>query len=761
MSNFVDNLIAKMDVDDMIHQLNLRFTGPMNTAAIEGDDQDTIIGNIKAGEVGGVFGTFDSQILRVMQESAVEHSPHGIPLLLGIDAIHGHKEIFPVNIGLTASWNPDLIKRVAEAIAYDLALDGVNWNFAPMSDVSDNNVWGRIAELGTSSPLLASKVVEAMVKGFQGEELSPNSPIMACVKHVAAYGGVMEGLEYNTVDVSTARLFEKYLPPYKAGIEAGAGSLMSGFSAVNGLSSTGDKHLLTGIMRDLFGFEGFIVSDYGSIVEMVNHGLCRDARETGVLSLKAGVDMDMEANVFSKTLRGSLDRGDISKDDIKQACRRILIAKEKLGLFANPYKNLDNMPEKARLRREAEPQMRALARESAAETFVLLKKGVLPLEKKGKIALIGPLANDQKNMFGSWSWLAGDPSRAVSVLKGIKGSANETADILYAKGSNITDDPELVNRLNAFDRKFVEIDERSPEEMLAEAVEVANQADVVVAVVGEAQEMSGECSSRTDLGVPEEQKKLLRALKETGKPLVLLTMSGRPLVLSEEHELADSILHCWQPGEEAGNAIADVLFGDKNPSGKLPMDLPRSALATAYTYDRMPTGRSMTPEEEPYFKYKTAYLDSNPGPLYPFGFGESYTTFKYGDIRLSKDHLQGEEDVLDVSITIKNTGDREGADVPQIYLRDPVASMVRPLKVHIGNEKISLKPGEEREVTFQVTPEDLIFYTRDGEPVWEPGDFIIHVGPNSRDTQSVEIVWDKAPEVNFENNLDQQIASFG
>ncbi|WP_423128270.1 beta-glucosidase BglX [Gaoshiqia sp. Z1-71] len=725
MDAFISKLMDRMTLDEKIGQLNLITPGGgIPTGAAVSTDVEA---KIKAGRVGGVFGVTGPEKVRMTQEMAVNESRMKIPLLFGSDVIHGFKTTFPIPLGLSCSWDMKLIEKTARVAATEATADGLNWNFSPMVDISRDPRWGRVAEGGGEDPYLGSKIAVAMVKGYQGDDLTQPNTMMATVKHFALYGASEAGRDYNTVDMSRLRMYNDYLPPYKAAIDAGAGCVMSSFNDVDGVPASGNKWLLTDLLRTAWGFDGFVVSDYTSVNEMIAHGM-GDLQAVSALALKAGLDMDMVGEGFLTTLGKSLEEGLVSEQDINQACRRVLEAKYKLGLFDDPYRYIDeSRPEKEILTAET----RKAARDAAARSFVLLKNenNTLPLKKSGTIALIGPLADNKNNMLGTWA-VSGNPQNSVPVLTGIKNVAGDKLNILYAKGANIADDPEFAKKINVFGPR-IEIDERSPETMLQEALSVSAKADVLVAVIGEASEMSGESSSRTDISLPESQKKLLRALAKTGKPLVVVLMSGRPLAMEEENELADAILLTWHPGIEAGHAVADVLFGDYNPSGKLSMTFPRNAGQIPIYYNLRNTGRPGATEE--FKKFESYYLDVPNSPLYPFGYGLSYTSFEYKNLQLSRNELTGGEE-LEVSVEVSNTGDYDGEEVVQLYLRDLVASVTRPLKELKGFEKVAIGKGETQKVSFKLTTDDLGFYHQDMNFVTEPGEFEVFVGAGSEST---------------------------
>lgn len=732
MNSYLNDLMSKMTLEEKIGQLNLITPGwGIPTGSVVTTDVE---GKIKKGNVGGLFGIYGPDKVRKAQEMAVKESRLHIPLIFGLDVIHGHKTVFPIPLALSCSWDMGLVEKSARIAATEATADGLSWAFSPMVDIARDARWGRISEGSGEDPYLGSEIAKAMVKGYQGDDLSKNNTMIACVKHFALYGASEAGRDYNTVDMSRITMYEYFLPPYKAALDAGAASIMSSFNLVDGVPATGNRWLLTDLLRNQWGFKGLVVSDYTSVNEMINHGL-GDLQTVSAMSLHAGLDMDMVGEGFLTTLKKSLEEGKVTEQEISQACRRVLEAKYKLGLFDDPYRYIDEArPAKEILSGEN----RKAAREIAARSYVLLKNNnqVLPLKKSGTVALIGALANDQKNMQGTWS-VAGEWKYSVSVLEGIKSVAGAGVKIVYAKGANITNDPELAKKANVFG-EIVEIDKRSPEEMIREAVEAANQADVVVAVVGEAKEMTGEAASRTDISIPDSQKELMKALKKTGKPLVLVVMSGRPLTLTWEDANATAILQAWFGGTESGNAIADVLFGNYNPAGKLSATFPRSVGQIPLYYNHKNTGRPMQPDN----KFSTKYLDESNEPLYPFGYGLSYTSFAYSEVKLSKTSLKGNE-VLTASVTLTNTGKLAGEEVVQLYIADPVATVSRSVKDLRGFQKVMLQPGASKEVSFTITPEHLKFYNSELKYDWEPGEFIIQIGTNSSDVKSGKVNWQK------------------
>jgi len=727
MNTFISNLMKKMTVDEKIGQLNLLTPGGgIVTGAVVSSDVEK---KIKEGDVGGLFGVIGVDKIKVAQDFAVNQSRLKIPLLFGSDIIHGYKTIFPIPLALSCSWDMKIIEQSARIAAIEATADGLCWNFSPMVDIARDARWGRIAEGAGEDPYLGSQVAVAMVKGYQGNDLTKDNTMMACVKHFALYGAAEAGRDYNTTDMSRVKMYNEYLPPYKAAIDAGVGSVMSSFNEIDGIPATGNKWLLSDLLRKQWGFKGFVVSDYTSVNEMTAHGM-GDLQTVSALALGAGLDMDMVGEGFLTTIKKSLQEKKVTLQNIDQACRRILEAKYKLGLFDNPYRYIDiTKPAKEILT----TQRRKEAREIAAQSFVLLKNynQTLPLKKSGTIALIGPLANDQSNMLGTWA-VSGDSKLSVTVMEGIKNIAGADVNLLYAKGANISDDSLFAKKVNVFGTR-IDIDKRTSDEMLNEALTIANKSDVVVAVVGEASEMSGEAASRTDISIPESQKKLIKALAKTGKPFVLVLMSGRPLAIPEENELAASIVQVWHAGTEAGNAIADVLFGSYNPSGKLSVSFPVNVGQVPIYYSQKNTGR---PSADDSPKFQSNYLDAPNAPLFPFGYGLSYTSFSYGDISLNKTSMKMNEKIT-ASITVTNTGKYDGEEVVQLYIRDLAGSITRPLKELKGFQKIKLNAGEFKKVNFEIGVNDLKFYNSDLKFAAEPGDFKLFIGGNSRDVKEI------------------------
>ena len=724
MDKFIDDLMSKMTLQEKIGQLNLPVTGEIVTGAAKSSN---VAEKIRKGQVGGLFNLKGVERIKDVQRIAVEESRLHIPLLFGMDVIHGYETVFPIPLGLSCTWDMAAVEKSARIAAIESSADGISWTFSPMVDICRDARWGRISEGSGEDPFLGSRIAEAMVKGYQGD-LKRNDEILACVKHFALYGAPDAGRDYNTVDMSHLRMYNEYFPPYKAAIEAGAASVMASFNTVDGIPATGNKWLMTEVLRNQWKFDGFVVTDFTGIYEMIAHGM-GDLQQVSALALKAGIDMDMVSDGFMGTLEKSVKEGKVSEEEINTACRRMLEAKYRLGLFDDPYKFCDTKRAKKEI---FTPEHRAVAREIAGKSFVLLKNegNLLPLQRKGKIALIGPLANTRANMPGTWS-VAAVSSRYSTLLEGLQKSVGNKAEILYAKGSNLMYDAKMEADATMFGREMR--DNRSDKEMLDEALKVAAQSDVIVAALGESSEMSGESSSRTNLEMPDAQHDLLKALLATGKPVVLVHFSGRPTVLSWEEENVPAILNVWFGGSEAADAIADVIFGDVVPSGKLTTSFPRNVGQVPIHYNEFNTGRPLLGGW--FTKFQTGYLDSPNTPLYPFGYGLSYTTFEYSDITLSANSMT-ENGKITASVTVKNTGNYDADEIVQLYIRDLVGSVSRPVKELKGFERISLKKGESKTVTFTIDAELLKFYNSELNFVCEPGEFNVMIGPNSRDVKT-------------------------
>ncbi len=733
MDRFLDNLLKRMTLEEKIGQLNLPVTGEITTGQAKSSD---IAAKIKRGEVGGLFNLKGVDKIRDVQRLAVENSRLGIPLLFGMDVIHGYETIFPIPLGLSCTWDIPAIEESARIAAVEASADGISWTFSPMVDISRDPRWGRVSEGSGEDPFLGALIARAMVRGYQGKDMSRNDEIMACIKHFALYGAAEAGRDYNTVDMSRQRMFNDYMLPYQAGVEAGAGSVMASFNEVEGVPATANKWLMTDVLRGAWGFNGFVVTDFTGISEMIEHGI-GDLQTVSARAINAGVDMDMVSEGFIGTLKKSVEKGKVSVETVNTACRRILEAKYKLGLFDNPYKYCD-------LKRPARDiftkEHRAAARKIAGESFVLLKNEglsptlapVLPLSPTGTIAVIGPLANTRSNMPGTWS-VAAVLDKSPSLVEGLTEWVGNQGKILYAKGSNLIGDAAYEERATMFGRSLNR-DNRTDQQLLDEALKIASQADVIVAALGESSEMSGESSSRTNLNLPDVQHTLLEALLKTGKPVVLVLFTGRPLILNWEQEHVPAILNVWFGGSEAGPAIGDVLFGAVNPGGKLTMTFPKSVGQIPLYYAHKNTGRPLK-EGKWFEKFRSNYLDVDNDALYPFGYGLSYTTFRFSDITLNRSSI-GMDNELVASVTVTNTGDRAGSEVVQLYIRDLVGSVTRPVKELKGFEKIYLQPNESRTVRFTIAPEMLKFYNADLKFVAEPGDFDVMIGPDSRNVKT-------------------------
>ncbi|MCL1665322.1 beta-glucosidase BglX [Elizabethkingia ursingii] len=734
---FIDQLVAKMTLDEKIGQLNLPSSGDFTT----GQAQSSDIGKkIEQGLVGGLFNIKGVGKIRDVQKVAVEKSRLKIPMIFGMDVIHGYETTFPIPLGLSASWDMDLIQRSAQIAAQEASADGINWTFSPMVDVSREPRWGRVSEGSGEDPYLGSQIAKAMVYGYQGKDLSLKNTILACVKHFALYGAPEGGRDYNTVDMSHIRMFNEYFPPYKAAVDAGVGSVMASFNEVDGIPATGNKWLMDDVLRKQWGFNGFIVTDYTGINEMIQHGM-GDLQQVSALAMNAGIDMDMVGEGFLTTLKKSMSEGKVTEQRITTAARRILEAKYDLGLFDDPYRYTDEKRAKTEVFNKAN---REEARNIAAQSMVLLKndKQILPLKASGTVAVIGPLANNNENMTGTWS-VASRTKDAVSIMTGLKETV-KGVNFIYAKGSNVFYDAKMEEKATMFG-KVSNRDSRSKEALLKEAVETAKKADVVVLAIGETAELSGESSSRANIEIPQAQKDLLTELKKTGKPIVMVLFTGRPLVLNDENKQADAIVNAWFAGSEAGYAIADVLYGKVNPSGKLPMTFPRSVGQVPIYYNAKNTGRPLSDDKSDkceFEKFRSNYIDECNTPLFPFGYGLSYTSFGYSDVQLSKTQLSG-NDQLTASITLTNSGKYDGNEVVQLYIRDMVGSVTRPVKELKGFQKVFLKAGESKKVSFTITPEDLKFYNSELKYDWEAGEFDIMIGTNSHDVKHAKINWNK------------------
>ncbi len=733
MNQFINDLMGKMTVEEKIGQLNLTTSGDFVTGNAV---NDKVQQKLKSGQIGGMLNASSLAGMKASMDIAVKESPHHIPLLFGMDVIHGYQTIFPIPLAMSCLWDMSLVEKSARVAAQEATANGIAWTYSPMVDIARDPRWGRIAEGAGEDPWLGSQIAKAMVKGYQGNDLSLDNTMMACVKHFALYGAAEAGRDYNTVDMSKISMYNDYLPPYKAAVDAGAGSVMTSFNVIDGIPASGNHWLLTELLRNQWGFKGFVVTDYTAINEMINHGM-GDLQTVSALALKAGTDMDMVGEGFLTTLKKSLTEGKITIKDIDQACRRVLEAKYKLGLFTDPYRYMNPARPGKDVLTTANIQT---AREVAMRSMVLLKNDnqLLPLKKSGTIAVIGPLGKSKKDMVGTWAF-AGGQDKVSSIFEGIKNIGGSSVNVVYAKGSELTDNPLLAKNDVPFGMPGQKQEVQpvvSAEDLLKEALQTAEKADVIVAVLGESVSWSGEASSMSDIGIQKVQQNLLKALLETGKPLVLVLINGRPMTLPWESANVNAILEAWAGGTEAGNAVATILFGDYNPSGKLTTSFPVSVGQIPLYYNHKNTGRPYDPDN----KFTSKYLDIQNDPLYPFGYGLSYTTFDYSDIKLSRKQLKGEEK-LTATLTLTNTGKVAGEEVVQLYIQDPVASISRPVRELKNFMKVMLQPGEKKDISFEIGTDDLKFYNSSLKYVWESGDFNIFIGSNSRDVKSASVTW--------------------
>ncbi len=724
---FIDSLIERMTLEEKIGQLRL--------ISIGGDmPRPRILQELAAGQIGGTFNTVTRHDNRPMQEAALR-SRMRIPIFFAYDVVHGHRTIFPIGLGLASSWDLDTIARSGRVAAIEASADGLDMTFAPSVDISRDPRWGRISEGFGEDPYLVSEIARTMVEAYQGESPAAPDSITASVKHFALYGAVEGGRDYNVVDMSPMRMHQDFLPPYRAAIEAGAGGVMVALNAINGVPASANRWLLRDLLRRDWGFRGMTVSDHGAISELQRHGVARDGREAARLAIEAGIDMSMADTLYRQELPDLVRSGEVGIGVIDAAVREVLGAKYDMGLFHDPFRRIGSAADDPQDVNAESRLHRADARAVARRSLVLLENHgqTLPLKKHGSIALIGPLADSPVDMLGSWS-AAGVARQAVTLRQGMREALGEAATLLYARGANVTDDPQMVDYLNRLNWDVTEVvqDPRAPAEMIAEALAVAQKADVIVAAVGESRGMSHESSSRTRLQLPPGQQRLLEALKGTGKPLVLVLMNGRPLELGWARANADAILETWFSGTEGGHAIADVLFGDYNPSGKLPISFPRSVGQIPTYYNHLRVGRPFI-EGKP-GNYTSQYFEEPTGPLYPFGYGLSYTRFALSDVRLSSPTL-ARKGTLQASVTVKNVGPRDGATVVQLYIHDRVASVIRPVQELKAFRKIVLRAGEEREVRFAIDEDDLAFVDAQLQRVAEPGAFEVRIGLDSQDVR--------------------------
>lgn len=712
MNRFLDSLIRIMTLEEKIGQMNqyssdFAATGPITK---DGDKQT----QVRKGLIGSYLNVTGADRTRSLQEIAMQ-SRLKIPLLFGQDVIHGYRTIFPLPLAEAASWDMEAIEQSARIAAIEASAAGIHWTFAPMVDIGRDPRWGRVMEGAGEDPLLGSFIAKARVNGFQGKGFGNTDAVLACVKHFAAYGAAVGGRDYNSVDMSNRMLYETYLPPFKAALDAGAATFMNSFNDLNGIPATGNRFLQRDILKGQWKFKGFVVSDWGSVGEMVNHGYANDNYEAAILAANAGSDMDMESRAYTQHLARAVKEGKVKMSVIDDAVRRILRKKFELGLFEDPYKFSNAEREKQQWNN---PQHLAAAKEVATKSIVLLKneKQLLPISKQTKkIALIGPLVKAVKEHLGFWSYDWDDDSvRIPSLYQAVQNKVGSTTQLLYAKGCELTD----TSRAG-----------------FTEAVNTAANADVVVLYVGEKRDMSGEAKSRSNIHIPGVQEELIKAVVATGKPVVVLIAAGRPLVFNWTAENVPAILYTWWLGTKGADAIADVLFGDYNPSGKLPMTFPRSEGQIPIYYNHYNTGRPAKSETD--FNYVSAYTDLVNSPQYPFGFGLSYTQFEYSEIQLNKISFKPGEK-LTATVTVTNKGNYDGEEVVQLYTRDITGSVVRPVKELKAFQKIKLKKGESKQVQFTLTANDLRFYNDLLQYIYEPGEFHLFIGTNSRDARKVK-----------------------
>ncbi len=713
----VDSVLKLMTLDEKIGQMN-QYNGPWAaTGPLTNDDK--LLDQIKTGKVGSMLNVTGVKRTRELQQIAMQ-SRLKIPLLFGQDVIHGFRTIFPIPLGEAASWDMQAIELSARIAATEASASGIHWTFAPMVDIARDPRWGRVMEGAGEDPYLGSLIAKARVMGFQGKGFGNTNAVMACVKHFAAYGAAVGGRDYNSVDMSLRQLHETYLPPFKAAAEAGAATFMNSFNDINGIPATGNKYIQRDVLKGQWNFKGFVVSDWGSIGEMIQHGYVKDNYEAAMAAANAGSDMDMESRSYINHLAKLVKEGKVKMSVIDDAVRRILRKKFEMGLFDDPYKFCNETREKAEWNN---PEHLTVARDIARKSIVLLKneKQLLPISKQTKtVALIGPFAKAVSDHNGFWSYdWPDDTARIVSLWEGVKSKLGADAKMLYAKGCNINDS----NRTG-----------------FQQAVDAANAADIVILSVGEARDMSGEAKSRSNIHLPGVQEELIQAVVATGKPVVVLISAGRPLVFNWTADHVPAILYTWWLGTEAGNAIADVLFGDYNPSGKLPMTFPRTEGQVPIYYNHYNTGRPARNDSDKL--YRSAYIDLSIYPKFPFGFGLSYSKFDYSNLSLSKTSLKGNEP-LQVSVIVTNSGNVDGEEVVQLYIRDLVGSVVRPVKELKGFQKVMIKKGESKTITFTVTTNDLRFYNDQLKYDWEAGDFEIMIGTNSAEVLSKKISWAK------------------
>ncbi|MCF0177377.1 MAG: beta-glucosidase BglX [Bacteroidales bacterium] len=736
MDKFIDGIMKDMTIEQKIGQLNLHSAGGF-VSALKVTEDDANVKLLRQGLLGGVYGGSGVEYLTELQKIALE-SGAGIPLIFGQDVIHGFETVFPVPLALSTSWNMELIQKTARMAATEASAAGINWVFSPMVDIAHDPRWGRIVEGGGEDPYLGGEIAKAMVQGYQGTDSEyANNEVMSCVKHYALYGAAEAGRDYNTVVLDRPTAFNEYLHPYEAAAKAGAASYMSSFNEFEGIPATMNSYLMNDVLRDMWGFNGFIVSDATAVQEEIAHGI-GNLQEVSARSLKAGLDMDMNSDGFIGTLQQSLKEGKIMEADIDRACRRILEAKYKLGLFQDPFKYLNPDREKSEIYTE---ENLAFARKVAQESMVLLKNnGTLPLAPNTRIAVVGPLSDDASAMTGAWA-MSKHSDQTVSILQGLK---NAGANIVgTSQGSNLFLSKEQEESVRYGMMKIFMPNAQLPavhsvpqSTLISQAVAAARKADVVVACVGEIAEMNGEGASRSDISLPDAQQEMLKALKAVGKPIVMVLSTGRPLTLVWENENMDAILNIWAGGSEGGNAAADILYGKVNPSAKLTTSFPRSVGQLPYHYNHKNTGRPHG-DYDSYRKFVSCYTDEINAPLYPFGYGLSYTTFEYGDITLSANSMT-ESDTITASVEVRNTGKMDGDEIVQLYIHDIYSSSTRPVRELKGFKKVHIPAGQAAKVSFDITAEELKYWNHDIEFVCEPGDFELFIGPDCTTTRKAE-----------------------
>lgn len=716
---FIAHLLEQMTLDEKVGQLVMDYAPPQGQA-------DTQSQRISSGQIGAIFDAGSRVSHRELQNAAIR-ARLKIPLFFGFDVIHGHRTVFPIDLGLAASWDLKAIAMSGRVAAQEASADGIDMTFAPMVDITRDPRWGRVAEGFGEDTYLVSQIAAVLINAFQGPVPIANNRVMASVKHFALYGAAEGGRDYNSVDMSAVQMYQTYLPPFQAAIDAKAGAVMLAYNSINGVPAAGDSWLLRDVLRKQWKFKGMTIGDLGDVKQLIKHGFARDQREASKLAMIAGMDLSLVDTFYGKELALLVRSKEIPMILVDNAVRNVLTAKYEMGLFEDPYRRIGNA-------REDPPDVNApsrlhrdQARDVARRTLVLLKNknSILPLKRQGTIALIGPLAKSSRNILGSWPG-KGLPSQAVSVYDGLARALGRNGTLIYARGANFTDDPVLMDYVGD---QELENDSRPAAAMIEEAVNAAAQADVVIAVLGESANMSGETASRSSLDIPGRQRELLGALSATGKPLILLLMNGRPLSIGPEQELADAVVETWFSGTEGGNAIADVLFGDYNPSGKLPITFARSVGQIPVYYNHLNTGHPFISGNSP--QYSSGYMDLPTGPLYPFGYGLSYTDFSLSEVKLSSATLTG-QGVLDASISVKNVGQRDGETVVQLYVQQLVGSLSRPVKELKGFQKVMLASGEERVIHFQVSQNDLRFFDAKLNFAAEPGVFNVQIGLDSQ-----------------------------